>query len=89
MYGAKTMIRPGLWFSKLADDKRSCWLLGYYCVADFDISIESLAPLAPELLRQLDAHEKAILDPSSTWATLNIGLYAGGSDIRVWRVWSA
>ena len=77
--------RPGPWLTDISPNRRSCKLLGFLCVGDFDLSDEVLQPLAWEILDKL-------LDPEEDYAkgrcdTLNIGLYQGGADIRVWRVW--
>ncbi len=74
------------WITELSVDKRTCKLLGHHCVADFDISVAALAPLAWEILSKLDEPE------ADFWRgfcdEVNIGLYEGGRDIRVWRVTS-
>jgi hypothetical protein len=66
--------------TNVSADKRVCELLGYVCVADFDLSVEALRPLEPRILAAIrKVRERSRSD-------LNIGLYAGGQDIRVWPV---
>lgn len=72
------------WISDLSPNKRSCKLLGYPCVADFDITIATLAPLAWEIMDKLVEPEAALKAGRCT--NINIGLYQGGRDIRVWPV---
>lgn len=75
------------WIFELSADKHSCKLLGHLCVADFDISVESLAPLAWEIMDKLTEPENDL--ENGLCDAINIGLYDGGRDIRVWRVKSA
>lgn len=72
--------------TELSADRRTCKLFGYYCVADFDISDDALVPLMHEISVVL-AGPKAVHDAGQC-DTLNIGLYQGGKDIRVWKVWT-
>lgn len=72
------------WISELSVTKRSCKLLGHHCVADFDITVEALAPLAWEIMAKLAEPEADLAD--GLCDAINIGLYDGGRDIRVWRV---
>jgi hypothetical protein len=77
--------RPGPWISNLSGDARTCKLLGYSCVADFDITPWSLAPIAWEVMSKLIGPETAMA--AGECHSINIGLYQGGNDIRVWKVW--
>ncbi len=72
------------WISELSADKRVCKLLGHHCVADFAISVEALAPLAWEIMDKLAEPEANLAD--GLCDAINIGLYDGGRDIRVWGV---
>ena len=72
------------WITELSENKRACKLLGHTCVADFDITIAALAPLAWEIMEKLAAPEEALAD--GLCDAVNIGLYDGGRDIRVWKV---
>lgn len=74
--------RPEPWIANLSADSRSCKLLGHNCVADFDITPTSIAPLVWELLDKLNEPEMALAEGRCD----DIGLYQGGKDIRVWKV---
>ena len=84
VFGRVNPHRPGPWIANLSADKRTCKLLGYVCVADFDITPEALAPISWELLDKLEEPERALA--AGECDTINIGLYDGGLDIRVWKV---
>lgn len=75
------------WVADLSANSRVCKLLGYHCVADFDITSSSLSPLVWEILDKLQEPERAL--QAGECNTINIGLYQGGKDIRVWKVWYA
>jgi len=77
--------RPDPWIDNLSEDRRCCTLLGYNCVADFELSPENLASLAWEILDKLQEPERALF--AGECQAIDIGLYQGGKDIRVWKVW--
>lgn len=87
-YAMKDVVSPhrsGPWIVDLHASRRWCKLLGnYHCVADFDITPQTLAPLAWEILDKLEGPEAALAGGGCD--TLNVGLYDGGKDIRVWKV---
>jgi hypothetical protein len=82
MREALTKIRFAI--KDLAPNKRSCKFLGWNCVADFDISDATVMPFAFEILDKLgpavDAYD------AKQCHEIDIGLYDGGKDIRVWKV---
>lgn len=68
--------------SDLSRDKRVAKLWGHTCVADFEITPERLRPYLGCIL----AHETWEIFESGQCEDVNIGLYSGGEDIRVWPV---
>jgi hypothetical protein len=84
-YQVRIMANPARiadWISDVWSCKRVCKLLSFTCVADFDITPESIAPLAIQILDAMVGPEIELC----RCETLNIGLYDGGKDIRVWIV---
>lgn len=73
--------RPDPWITDLSADQKTCLLLGYHCVADFPLSDQALAPLSWEILSKVED-----IEVKNGHDTINIGLYDGGRDIRVWPV---
>lgn len=77
--------RVANWIQDLSRDRRSCRLLGWTCVADFDITPKSIAAIAPAILDALAVPEAYFNNCQCD--DINIGLYDGGRDIRVWKVY--
>jgi hypothetical protein len=73
------------WVQDLSEDKRVCKLLGYTCASDFDLGPELFTKeFQMRLLDALVLPEVAV--DQGRCDELNIGLYDGGRDIRVWKV---
>ena len=70
--------------SNLSADRRTCLFRGFFLIADFDLTPESLDPLRERLEAVLARPSEALLAARCT--TINIGLYDGGNDIRAWPV---
>lgn len=73
----------GRYITNISPDKRVCKLIGSTCVADFDITPESIAPIFQKVLDTMRPVEARMLRHE---CHMNFGLYDGGKDIRVWAV---
>ena len=71
------------WIQNLSPTKRHCTLLGWNCVATFDICPETIAPLAGKIQDAL--RRPALMLAMKQCDDIDIGLY-GPNDVRAWPV---